>query len=443
VEALAALVRHHGHQRVDTVLPGPSPGLVSLALADDGGVVDLLADDGFVAARNLLAGLVPSPDHTVLARTIEGPRRDSCLRRLAVEFAPSDWTVSKDSFQESDLPESNFVVELALGEALPADRNPAATYLGRLSPGSRRTMRQALDVIAGVVSGGSDDATTLDWSSIRYQHAQAIRSALAVRYCIASSNKMLAALRGVVREAWRLGQVPAEDYARTVDVESVRGKALPSGRALAKGELAALMHACASDATAAGARDAALIAVAYGAGLRRAELTALDFADYEVASGTLTVRRGKGNRDRLGYATNGARAAVEDWLAVRSPDAGALFLRVDKAGRVHPGRMTGQAVLYILRKRAAQAGVAAFSPHDLRRSFVGELLDADADLSMVQLLAGHASVTTTTRYDRRGEQGKQRAAELLHIPYVARRLTTWSQSGGCRRRASARRRVVP
>jgi site-specific recombinase XerD len=96
----------------------------------------------------------------------------------------------------------------------------------------------------------------------------------------------------------------------------------------------------------------------------------------------------------------------------------ALFCPVDQRGQVTVRRLTGQAVYMRFRRRAAQAGLAArFSPHDGRRTWIGDLPDAGADMATVQQLAGYVSVTTTARYDRRPEHAKRRAASLLHFPW--------------------------
>ena len=78
--------------------------------------------------------------------------------------------------------------------------------------------------------------------------------------------------------------------------------------------------------------------------------------------------------------------------------------------------MTPQAVLDILRRRAKGAGVKRFSPHDLRRTFISELLDGGADLSTTRLLASHANVQTTARYGRRDERSRRRAPRCC-FPY--------------------------
>src|SRR2546422_2953990 len=308
---------------------------------------------------------------------------------------------------------------LVAREACPADGHPAAVYLAGLAPGSRRTMRQALDVIAGLLTGGRADAEVLDLSALLYQHTQAVRAALVERYRPATANKMLAALRGVLREAWRLGQVTGEDHSRAADLTAVRGSTVPRGRALAAGELRALFTVVAADPRpATRARDAALLAVLYGAGVRRAEAVALTVADYDAATGALTIRHGKGRSERIMYATNGAADALSAWLAVRGMEPGALFCPIDKAGRITLRPMTTQAVFDRLASLGARAGVQRFSPHDMRRSFISDLLDNGADLAVVQQLAGHSSPTTTARYDRRGEHAKRRAAGLLHVPYA-------------------------
>jgi len=142
-----------------------------------------------------------------------------------------------------------------------------------------------------------------------------------------------------------------------------------------------------------GRRDAGLIAVLYGAGLRRSEVTALDLSDYKAEITELRVWSGKGQKDRLCYVTNGAKSALDIWLTARGNEPGPLFWPAD--GRGWPlvnRRMTDQAVLLLLRRRAAQAKIAAFTPHDLRRSFISDLLDAGADMVTVQKLAGHANV---------------------------------------------------
>src|SRR5581483_11204531 len=145
----------------------------------------------------------------------------------------------------------------------------------------------------------------------------------------------------------------------------------------------------------------------------------LDVGDYDAASGALVIR-GKRNKERAAYVTNGAKEALDDWLMVRGTDAGALFCPVSKGGAIVIRRMYPEAIFNLLQKRAGQAGVKDLSPHDFRRTFVSDLLDAGADIATVQKLAGHANVQTTARYDRRGEQAKRKAVELLHVPYRRR-----------------------
>lgn len=191
---------------------------------------------------------------------------------------------------------------------------------------------------------------------------------------------IVSALRSTLKAAWRLGQMTGEDYYRARDVQNVTGETLPAGRELSDGEIAALLNVCQVDPGPAGARDAALIALLYGGGLRRAEVVKLDLDDYDPETGRLVVR-GKRRKERTAYLANGAARAMEDWLLVRELDPGPLFWPINKGGRLENRRLTTQAIYNVLKKRAKEAGVSTFSPHDMRRTFVSDLLEAGADIA--------------------------------------------------------------
>lgn len=320
--------------------------------------------------------------------------------------------------------------EIVEPEYLPAARtgpaNPAVVYLASLgSNRSRETQRQRLDKIAGLLTSGRDDCFSFRWQTVCYEVAQAVRTMLCEEISAKTGaqlspsyvNAHLAALRSVLKEAWRLGLMSEEQRARACDLKPVRGSTLPAGRSLSVGEKQAVSAACQTDAGPQGARDAALFALGFGGGLRRAELVALDLADYSAATGELRVRRGKGRKARVAHVSEGCRPALDEWLGLRGDAPGSLLCPVNKSGRIDLRRMTDHAVFLACRKRAEQAGIKPFSPHDMRRTFIGDLLDAGADISVAQQLAGHASVSTTQKYDRRPEARKRQAAGLLVFPW--------------------------
>ena len=119
----------------------------------------------------------------------------------------------------------------AVAPSLPSEGSPkgARAYILSLSsPASRRAMRAALNQVARILTGNEDaDAFRVPWSRLRYEHLAALRSHLTDHYAPSSANTMLAAVRGVLRNAWRLGQLDTDTYLRTVDLPPVSGTRLP------------------------------------------------------------------------------------------------------------------------------------------------------------------------------------------------------------------------
>ncbi|HSL83497.1 MAG TPA: tyrosine-type recombinase/integrase [Thermoanaerobaculia bacterium] len=293
--------------------------------------------------------------------------------------------------------------------------NPATVYLESLSPGSYWAVRHSLETIAEILAGEDADPWTFPWADLRYQHTARVRRELVTRYSPSTVNRMLSALRGTLKNAWRLGLMEADDYQRASAVENVRAKVQPKGKAVGQEELAALFQVCAEDESPAGRRDAAMFAVLYGGGLRRAELCGLDLTDFDDADCSLTVRAGKGRRERTVYLPDSVCEYLQAWVEIREEEPGPLFCPVRMTGEVPISRLRGESLWYILKRRQGQAGLEGITPHSFRRRFVSGLLEAGVDLLTVQELVGHSNAVTTARYDRRGEATRRRATAKLQL----------------------------
>ena len=322
--------------------------------------------------------------------------------------------------------ESREVVKVEPSSPAAAERNPALIYCASLRGSGRSSMVSMLRRCAKSLGG---ELETYPWHKLRYEHVQSIVSKVAETeyapgktYAPGTVNLLRVALREIARASWRLGMIGSEELQRILDVKSLRGSRLPPGKALTRGELSALFAKMADDTTPAGARDAAVLALGYGAGLRRAEIAALEIDQVHEEGEGYTLRViGKGNKERVIFLNDGGAEALRSWISARGAEPGPLFYAGRKGGNLLPGQgMAAGSIREIVARRADAAGLKA-SPHDLRRSFVSDLLDAGVDISTVASMAGHASVTTTARYDRRGDEAKRKASKALHVPYRVRK----------------------
>ena len=113
-------------------------------------------------------------------------------------------------------------------------KHPVTAYLNSLAPSSRRPQLSALDWIARRATHVYT-AETLPWHRLRRPHVLKIRGLLEEHYQAATSNRMLAALRGVLKECWQAQLLSIEDYQAAISIPAVRGESEPRGRHLCRG----------------------------------------------------------------------------------------------------------------------------------------------------------------------------------------------------------------
>jgi len=154
-------------------------------------------------------------------------------------------------------------------------------------------------------------------------------------------------------------------------------------------------------------RDGALLALLYGAGLRRSEAAALDVSDLDLVERTVLVRRGKGGRGRLVPMGTEATERLRLYLTSGRPELSAggrspaLFVGARRDAAHRGRRLSPKTVSALVKEAAVHAGLEkSVTAHSLRHACATHLLRAGAGVRHVQELLGHAHVATTTIYTR-------------------------------------------
>jgi len=221
----------------------------------------------------------------------------------------------------------------------------------------------------------------------------------------------LSAIRSLYQYLLRENRI-VEDPTLRIDNPRL-GRKLPD--TLSEEEVDALLNTP-NTSTAVGFRDRTMLELLYATGLRVTELVTLQVNDLNLRQGVLRVV-GKGGKERL--VPMGAEAI--DWLeGFLQGHREALMRRAGSDSVLFPsnrGRaMTRQAFWYLIKRHAAQAGIArSLSPHSLRHAFATHLVNHGADLRVVQLLLGHSDLSTTQIYTHVAKHRMQ-ALHAAHHP---------------------------
>jgi len=202
----------------------------------------------------------------------------------------------------------------------------------------------------------------------------------------------------------------------TLRLEQPKTPPRPPGGVLTVREMRRLLTA-ADTSTPTGLRDRAIIEVLYGTGVRRMELLALDLADIDHAERELVVRDGKGGKARVMPLTRSVYGRLAGYIERGRP---AFFRAGQFAGTRlflanHGGGIGDMGLRKTLRRLARAAQIRKrLTPHTLRRSFATHLLAAGASLRHIQLLLGHASLTSTQVYLSLDARALRREIILKH-----------------------------
>lgn len=287
-------------------------------------------------------------------------------------------------------------------------KNPATVFVNSLgSPKSAKITAKVINYLCYLHS--KKNSQNIDWTSFDYTELLKLRKVLIDKNLKATSiNSYISTMKSVCREAWRLNIINTDTYMRINDIQNIKGRSAPTGKALSANDLNTVINFKSSNHK--DIRDSAIIAVGYGAGLRSFELAKIKMQD---VTGNMINIIGKGRIERPVYLPDFAMKKLTKWLSIRGSERGALFKAIQKGGEILNRGIATRTIGDLIDKRCLNTNIERFTPHDLRRSFATNLLSSGVDIFLVQKLMRHSNVNTTKIYDKRGESEAREAVKRL------------------------------
>lgn len=292
--------------------------------------------------------------------------------------------------------------------------SPTELFLSRLAKTGRRSLRSQLTVTAQLLEWPNEDVENLPFHQLNYAQIEALkRQRLDDNKSPRTVNLMLFALKSIVKTGFLMGQVTDRQWRQVQAIKRLTVNPSNRGKALVPASVNKLISHTEQDKRLIGIRDSCMLALFVSTGLRRFELSHLMIEDIQLTNHLVIVKSGKGKKPRQQPMPPWAVLYIKRWLAIKPNTTGYLFnpvwvnfIKTDK-------RLSCAAIYQVVKARTLAATGIDISPHDLRRTYITELLNQKVDLSTASKLAGHANITTTQIYDKRNESVMRDAVALL------------------------------
>ncbi|MBE0468076.1 MAG: tyrosine-type recombinase/integrase [Methyloprofundus sp.] len=296
--------------------------------------------------------------------------------------------------------------------------NPVSLYL--LTLGSKVSRTSTLNKLNMVAQNhGFKDAYEYPWEGVNYVTVLNVMADMeSSKKSHSTINATLSAIKGVTKQCWMTNRLDGDTFSRIKNIKQKKSERLSTGQAVSHPDVEALFNTIGDSLK--DVRDAAILTLGFGMGLRREEIAQLKLHQVKIKEQTVRVI-GKGNKEREVPMDKRSFKLLNKWIdcikkekSLQKIEGEHLFGRINKAQRIENLKGIDNSTIWRVLKSVAKRSGVDFdtlpAPHDMRRTRITKWLDL-SDVRTAQKLAGHNHVQTTMGYDRGDLTDKMRAVQ--------------------------------